>query len=451
MPDIPIILPAHPPYTEEVKLSVADTALKPPTASSKHIVVIGGGVSGLMSAWILLDGGHKVTILSDHWAWTKDFHKSRLTSQIAGALWEFPPGGCGVTEMTKPPLGWAQLEQYEEWALQSFEFYEMFMNHQERHKAEFGLSMAKLNSFFYKPMSKDPEVTSTNADEAKLAHITACTKSNPPRLSGGVQRHNEDIKGFMQGIGVGEHYQGLLKDGYTHNAPIINTDKAMVFLMELLRNKGAEMETVHLKKLEKKYLEDLGYEPDGVINATGLGAKDLVADEDVFPVRGAIKRMANSTFDKFHNLNEAYLVPSQVDPDNPKDHVKTVFLVPRSDEILIVGSIVQPHNDQLDLTANSPEVEIMWKRARDFLPTLDYAQPIPHYPLGEGLRPFTSKNVKVRAEERGSLKVVHNYGHGGSGWTLAVGCARTAVHLLETWLDEKNKKTPEDLNKDIYG
>lgn len=403
----------------------------------------------MMSAWILLDKGYKITILSDHWAWTKDFHKSRLTSQIAGALWEFPPGGCGPTEMTKPPLGWAQLKQYEEWALQSFEFYELFMKLQERHKAEFGLSMAKLNSFFYKSMPKDAKVTSEDPDEAKLAQIKAYAESNPPRLSG-LQRHHEDIQGFMQGIGVGEHYQGLLKDAYTHDAPIINTDKAMVFLMELLRNKGAEMETVHLEKLEKQYLEDLGYKPDGVINATGLGAKDLVADKDVFPVRGAIKRMANSTFDKFHNLNEAYLVPSQVDPANNKDHVKTVFLVPRSDEILIVGSIIQPYNDQLDLTDDSPEVEIMWKRARDFLPRLDYAQPIPDYPLAEGLRPFTSKNVKVRAEERDGLKVVHNYGHGGSGWTLAVGCARTAVHLLETWLDGKNTKTPDHLNMDMY-
>ncbi|KAI6080103.1 hypothetical protein F4821DRAFT_94352 [Hypoxylon rubiginosum] len=40
---------------------------------------------------VLLDRGYHITILSS--AWTS--YEQRLTSQIAGALWEFPPGVCG--------------------------------------------------------------------------------------------------------------------------------------------------------------------------------------------------------------------------------------------------------------------------------------------------------------------------------------------------------------------
>ena len=215
----------------------------------------------------------------------------------------------------------------------------------------------------------------------------------------------------------------------------------MVFLMALVENKGADVETVHLDKLDKKSLESLGYTLDGVINATGLGAGKLAGDDDVFPVRGAIKRMKNSNHERFENLNQAYLVLSQIDPANEKDHVETVFLVPRSDDILIVGSLVQPNNNQLNLTAESPEIDRMWKRARKFLPSLDDAQPRPEYPLAQGLRPFTSKNVKVRAEKKSDLKLVHNYGHGGSGWTLAAGCARTAAHLLIRMLQKSSLQT----------
>ena len=67
MADIKITLPSRLPYSDAVELSVASKPLKAPDANSKHIVVVGAGVSGLMTAWILLDQGYKVTILAEHW------------------------------------------------------------------------------------------------------------------------------------------------------------------------------------------------------------------------------------------------------------------------------------------------------------------------------------------------------------------------------------------------
>ena len=112
-----------------------------------------------------------------------------------------------------------------------------------------------------------------------------------------------------------------------------------------------------------------------------------------------------------------------------------------------MGSIFQPENDCLNLKDGSPEVKIMWERARDFLPTLNDAHAVPWYPLAQGLRPFTKKNVKVRAEKVSQTTVIHNYGHGGSGWTLAVGCARSAVFLLELTM---KGETAEQANERLY-
>ena len=55
--------------------------------------------------------------------------------------------------------------------------------------------------------------------------------------------------------------------------------------------------------------------------------------------------------------------------------------------------------------------------------------------LGErvGLRPFRKSGVRV---ERGKLHegrtVIHNYGHGGSGFTLSSGCAQKIFELAQT-------------------
>jgi D-amino-acid oxidase len=53
-----------------------------PTNSSPDIIVIGGGVTGLVTAWVLLDHGYPVIIVAkERPFYTK---QQRLTSKIAG-------------------------------------------------------------------------------------------------------------------------------------------------------------------------------------------------------------------------------------------------------------------------------------------------------------------------------------------------------------------------------
>jgi glycine/D-amino acid oxidase-like deaminating enzyme len=44
------------------------------------------------------------------------------------------------------------------------------------------------------------------------------------------------------------------------------------------------------------------------------------------------------------------------------------------------------------------------------------------------LRPFRAAGPRIESEQLGSALVVHNYGHGGSGWSLSWGSAELAVH-----------------------
>src|SRR6266480_2355284 len=75
-------------------LSPYGAPLRAPDRSLPRVLVVGGGVTGLVTSWVLLDRGYHVTIISKSWA-SYYPNQQRLTSQIAGALWEFPPAVCG--------------------------------------------------------------------------------------------------------------------------------------------------------------------------------------------------------------------------------------------------------------------------------------------------------------------------------------------------------------------
>ena len=47
-------------------------------------------------------------------------------------------------------------------------------------------------------------------------------------------------------------------------------------------------------------------------------------------------------------------------------------------------------------------------------------------------RPFRAQGPRIEAERIGRKTVVHNYGHGGSGWSLSWGAAEHALRLVRS-------------------
>jgi glycine/D-amino acid oxidase-like deaminating enzyme len=47
-------------------------------------------------------------------------------------------------------------------------------------------------------------------------------------------------------------------------------------------------------------------------------------------------------------------------------------------------------------------------------------------------RPFRAQGPRIEAERRGRQTIVHNYGHGGSGWSLSWGAAAQALQLVRS-------------------
>ncbi|KAL3460834.1 hypothetical protein BJX64DRAFT_289964 [Aspergillus heterothallicus] len=107
--------------------------------SSAHILIIGGGVIGLTIAWALLDMGYKVTIVSKEWV--SHTSKQRLTSQIADALWEYPPTVCGHHTDT------ISLTNSKRWRMVNYHIWSAIANNPALFEAA-GVKMKRAGFFF---------------------------------------------------------------------------------------------------------------------------------------------------------------------------------------------------------------------------------------------------------------------------------------------------------------
>ena len=108
------------------------TPLKAPKPASPCILIIGTGVSSLVSSWMLLDRGYKVTIVAKEFA---SFGRAqRLTSQTGGALWEFPSAPCG------PRISPQNLDNVRRWALESYATYSALAT-DPKLSSEFGVKL----------------------------------------------------------------------------------------------------------------------------------------------------------------------------------------------------------------------------------------------------------------------------------------------------------------------
>ncbi|XP_053612083.1 D-amino-acid oxidase [Plodia interpunctella] len=179
-------------------------------------------------------------------------------------------------------------------------------------------------------------------------------------------------------------------------------------------------ETLNGKILHAKITSLSDYilkEYDVVVNCTGLGARDIVPDETVYAIRGQIAK-----------VKAPWLCEAIIDKDRGN------YILPNSGFCVLGGTNQEnDYNTQVD----PKDSERIFKGCIDMIPSLKNAQVMSEW---VGLRPGRH-NVRLEAEERGEKLYIHNYGHGGSGFTLFWGCASDVVDILEQKLKLKLKKS----------
>lgn len=152
-----------------------------------------------------------------------------------------------------------------------------------------------------------------------------------------------------------------------------------------------------------------------VVNATGLAAGGLAADPAVYPVRGRIVLVTNPGLDT-----------SVRDEANPAG---ATYVHPRRSDV-VLGGTFEPY--QVDTAADDAAARAIVARCTALVPELAGARVLG---ARAGLRPAREGGARVAEDPAGlggGARLIHNYGHGGAGVTLAWGCADDVVELLRT-------------------
>jgi D-amino-acid oxidase len=196
----------------------------------------------------------------------------------------------------------------------------------------------------------------------------------------------------------------VFRSGFAMNVPLMDTTIYLDYLANRFIEAGGEINPyVQFKKLEAV---DPRFEL--VINCAGIGARELIDDIDLEPHRGQV-----AVVPKIDNLNCAIVC----------DDEPLMYAIPRRNDCLFGGTNEISGNLAVDPAATSTIVaECSRVLNIDSLRVLNERV---------GLRPFRKSGVRLEREHlRDGRTVIHNYGHGGSGFTLSWGCAEKVLALV---------------------
>ncbi|QYX82767.1 FAD-binding oxidoreductase [Streptomyces akebiae] len=201
-------------------------------------------------------------------------------------------------------------------------------------------------------------------------------------------------------VATAEEYPGV---GLWAQLPLIDMPVHLRWLRERFVEAGGAVE-------ERTVTDLAAVDAPVVVNCTGLGARELVPDPSVRPVRGQLVVVEN---------------PGVTTWLTSVDHsgAESTYFMPQPCGLILGGTAEE---DAWSLTPDPVIAEEIVRRCAAVRPEIAGARIIEHR---VGLRP-SRPAVRLERQLRPDGRVsVHNYGHGGAGVTVAWGCAREAARL----------------------
>ncbi|MFI7008543.1 FAD-dependent oxidoreductase [Streptomyces sp. NPDC050145] len=224
---------------------------------------------------------------------------------------------------------------------------------------------------------------------------------------------------MVEGVHAGTRLAGLgtwaaavtgLRDtsrGLAARLPLLDMPVHLRLLREEAERAGVVMEARTVTSLD----EALAAAP-AVVNCTGLGARELVPDLSVRPVRGQLVVVRNPGVRHWY-----------VSADEGSD--ATTYFFPQPGGLILGGTAEE---DDWSLEPDPAVAAAIVRRCAAVRPEIAAMRVLGHR---VGLRP-ARPTVRIEREVTATGRVlVHNYGHGGAGVTVAWGCAEEAAGLVE--------------------
>lgn len=200
----------------------------------------------------------------------------------------------------------------------------------------------------------------------------------------------------------GEKFTG----GYSYTSFSWEGSKLLSFLQKTFLQSGG---TIQIRKISNfDELSDF----DVIVNCIGLNARELNNDLLVRPMRGQVTKVSAPW--QFHTLG----IPTK----------NLSYIVPNINYVVLGGT---QELDNYNMNVDEKDKQQILTGCCHYVPSLKNA---PILNDSVGLRP-TREQVRLETEIKKigtkNITIVHNYGHGGSGITLSIGCAKEAAHLVK--------------------
>jgi D-amino-acid oxidase len=200
---------------------------------------------------------------------------------------------------------------------------------------------------------------------------------------------------------------GSFTSGWHYTAPVATMPVYLDYLRARFERAGGTLEVAAVRSLA----ELAGVAPV-VVNCSGVGARDLVPDPAVVPVRGQVVIAANPGLEEFY-----------VNRDEEPPWITYMF--PHGDTVLLGGT------NEEGAWGEEPKPDIAERilaQCAAIDPRLRGVAILGHR---VGLRP-SRPEVRLESEPLDGTVLWHNYGHGGAGVSLSWGCAaEIAAAILE--------------------
>lgn len=303
------------------------------------VIVVGGGVSGLTTALVLAERGHRVRV------WSRE-PAATTTSAVAGGLW------------------WPYRIEPEDlvgnWALSTLRWYQEL------------------------------------ADRPAQTGVRLVSGVHRGERLGALGPWAAELTGLVE-----------VEEGLRARLPLIDMPVYLGWLERRLTAAGGVIERRTVTSLD-----EAAARAPVVINCTGLGARGLVPDAGMRPVRGQLVLVENPGIEEWF---------TEADPASEA----TTYFFPQPGRLILGGTAEVDNWSTVPDPGTAGEIVARCARIR---PEIARARITGHV---AGLRPARDAGVRIEAEPLpGGGRLVHNYGHGGAGVTVAWGCAETAAQLV---------------------
>lgn len=199
---------------------------------------------------------------------------------------------------------------------------------------------------------------------------------------------------------------------YTYTIPLIETHIYLPFLLNTFLANGGSINYEEIKDF-KNFPENTP-----LINCTGLGSKELCDDQELYPIQGQTVKIEPSE-------NQTGIIFDEL-PDHTESEI--TYIIPRSDCTVLGGSAFKNiESKAIDEDLSQRIIE----RCLLLDPELNTDHIISSH---VGLRPG---RTQIRLEQDPEDSIIHNYGHGGAGFTVSWGCASEVLGIVQKYFDHE--------------